>query len=76
MPNHGVNASPDVVFCSETGPYWKTHLFPTLFLSRVRKIAVTVPGDNSVDVLTNDIGIVVITDAAGELQVRRPLKLI
>ena len=37
------------------------------------QIAVTVPGDNSVDVLTNDIGIVVITDAAGELQVGRHL---
>jgi len=30
---------------------------------------VTVPGDNSVDILTNDIGVVVITDpATGELQ--------
>jgi hypothetical protein len=27
-----------------------------------------VPGDNSVDIFTNDIGVVVITDAAGQLQ--------
>jgi hypothetical protein len=39
------------------------------FLPRKFKIAVTVPGDNSVDILTNDIGVVVITDpATGELQ--------
>jgi sulfite reductase (ferredoxin) len=39
------------------------------FLPRKFKIAVTVPGDNSVDILTNDIGAVVITDpATGELQ--------
>jgi sulfite reductase beta subunit-like hemoprotein len=39
------------------------------FLPRKFKIAVTVPGDNSVDLLTNDIGVVVITDpATGELQ--------
>lgn len=28
----------------------------------------TVPGDNSVDIFTNDIGVVVITNDAGELQ--------
>jgi hypothetical protein len=39
------------------------------FLPRKFKVAVTVPGDNSVDILTNDIGVVVITDpASGELQ--------
>lgn len=39
------------------------------FLPRKFKVAVTVPGDNSVDILTNDIGVVVITDpATGELQ--------
>ncbi len=38
------------------------------FLPRKFKIAVTVPGDNSVDIFTNDIGVVVITDpASGEL---------
>ncbi|CAN0326961.1 unnamed protein product [Laminaria digitata] len=32
------------------------------------KIGVTVPGDNSIDMYTNDIGLVVITDANGELE--------
>ena len=32
------------------------------YLPRKFKIAVTVPGDNSLDLLTNDIGLVVITD--------------
>ena len=31
-------------------------------------MAITVPGDNSVDIFTNDLGIVVITDEAGEVQ--------
>ena len=44
-------------------------IYGNLYLPRKFKIAVTVPGDNSVDVLTNDIGVVVITDSAGELQV-------
>jgi hypothetical protein len=30
---------------------------------------VTVPGDNSVDLFTNDLGVVVICDEQGELQV-------
>jgi sulfite reductase (ferredoxin) len=38
------------------------------FLPRKFKIAVTVPGDNSVDLFTNDIGVVVVTDASGALQ--------
>jgi sulfite reductase (ferredoxin) len=40
---------------------------PTL-LPRKFKIAVTVPGDNSVDLLTQDIGLVVFTDPAGRLR--------
>lgn len=32
------------------------------FLPRKFKIAVTVPGDNSVDLFTNDIGVVVVMD--------------
>ncbi len=44
-------------------------IYGTQFLPRKFKIAVTVPGDNSVDMFTNDIGVVVITDpASGELQ--------
>jgi sulfite reductase (ferredoxin) len=39
------------------------------YLPRKFKIGVTVPGDNSLDVYTNDIGVVVITDpATGELE--------
>ncbi len=38
------------------------------FLPRKFKIAVTVPGDNSVDVLTNDVGLVTICNNDGELQ--------
>nr|KAJ0216832.1 hypothetical protein LSAT_V11C300133660 [Lactuca sativa] len=37
-----------------------------LFLPRKFKVAVSVPTDNSVDVLTNDIGVVVVTDDNGE----------
>lgn len=43
-------------------------IYGTQFLPRKFKIAVTVPTDNSVDILTNDIGVVVVTDADGEPQ--------
>ncbi|GLT74845.1 hypothetical protein SLA2020_466130 [Shorea laevis] len=43
-------------------------IYGTQFLPRKFKIAVTVPGDNSVDILTNDIGVVVVTDENGEPQ--------
>lgn len=32
------------------------------------KIGVTVPGDNSIDMYTNDIGLVAIVDSNGELE--------
>lgn len=38
------------------------------YLPRKFKISVTVPGDNSLDIYTNDIGCVVITNDAGELE--------
>eukprot|EP00545_Synedropsis_sp_CCMP1620_P011296 CAMPEP_0119008836 /NCGR_PEP_ID=MMETSP1176-20130426/3972_1 /TAXON_ID=265551 /ORGANISM="Synedropsis recta cf, Strain CCMP1620" /LENGTH=626 /DNA_ID=CAMNT_0006961245 /DNA_START=59 /DNA_END=1939 /DNA_ORIENTATION=- len=38
------------------------------YLPRKFKIGVTVPGDNSLDVYTNDVGVVVICDEAGELE--------
>jgi len=38
------------------------------YLPRKFKIGVTVPGDNSLDIYTNDIGVVVITNDAGELE--------
>lgn len=40
-------------------------IYGTQFLPRKFKIAVTVPGDNSVDLLTNDLGVVVIPDGRG-----------
>ncbi|XP_023874907.1 sulfite reductase [ferredoxin], chloroplastic [Quercus suber] len=43
-------------------------IYGTQFLPRKFKIAVTVPTDNSVDILTNDIGVVVVTDDEGEPQ--------
>lgn len=43
-------------------------IYGTQFLPRKFKIAITVPGDNSVDILTNDLGLVVMTDKKGELQ--------
>eukprot|EP00249_Psilotum_nudum_P021676 c28197_g1_i1 orf=690-2624(-) len=43
-------------------------IYGVQFLPRKFKIAVTVPTDNSVDILTNDIGIVVISDEGGEPQ--------
>jgi sulfite reductase (ferredoxin) len=43
-------------------PIYGTHYMPRKF-----KIAVTVPGDNSVDLFSQDVGLVVITDDSGEL---------
>lgn len=43
-------------------------IYGSVFLPRKFKVAVTVPGDNSVDLFTNDVGIVVISDAKGNLQ--------
>ena len=43
-------------------------LYGSVFLPRKFKVAVTVPGDNSVDIFTNDVGIVVMSDDSGEVQ--------
>ncbi|CAD7701538.1 unnamed protein product [Ostreobium quekettii] len=43
-------------------------IYGSQFLPRKFKIAITVPGDNSIDLLTNDIGLVVMCDDKGELQ--------
>ncbi|DBA70436.1 TPA: transcriptional regulatory protein [Trebouxia sp. C0005] len=43
-------------------------IYGNLFLPRKFKVAVTVPGDNSVDLFTNDLGLVVITSPSGELE--------
>ncbi|NJR51604.1 MAG: sulfite reductase, ferredoxin dependent [Leptolyngbyaceae cyanobacterium CSU_1_3] len=44
-------------------PIYGTHYLPRKF-----KISVTVPGDNSVDLYSQDISLVVITNAQGELE--------
>jgi len=44
-------------------PIYGTHYMPRKF-----KISVTVPGDNSVDLFSQDVSLVVITNQAGELQ--------
>ncbi|KAI4976750.1 hypothetical protein ZWY2020_050357 [Hordeum vulgare] len=41
-------------------------IYGTQYLPRKFKIAVTVAGDNSVDILTNDISVGVVSDSAGE----------
>ncbi|MEB3265040.1 MAG: sulfite reductase, ferredoxin dependent [Cyanobacteriota bacterium] len=43
-------------------------LYGATYLPRKFKVAVTVPGDNSVDLLTQDIGLVLFCDAAGRPQ--------
>lgn len=43
-------------------------IYGTQFLPRKFKVAVTVPTDNSVDILTNDVGVVVVCDDEGEPQ--------
>lgn len=42
-------------------------LYGQRYLPRKFKMAVTVPGDNSLDIYTNDIGLVVIVSEAGDL---------
>ena len=43
-------------------------LYGTTYMPRKFKCAVTVPGDNSVDLLTQDIGLVAFADASGALR--------
>ena len=43
-------------------------LYGDRYLPRKFKIGVTVPGDNSLDIYTNDIGVIVICDEKGELE--------
>ncbi len=46
----------------------KEPLYGSTYLPRKFKCAVTVPGDNSVDLLTNDIGLVVFTAPNGDMK--------
>ncbi|GGA19635.1 hypothetical protein CYANOKiyG1_34310 [Okeania sp. KiyG1] len=50
-------------FTNSEEPIYGTHYMPRKF-----KCAVTVPGDNSVDLYTQDVSLVVITNEAGELE--------
>ncbi len=43
-------------------------IYGTYYMPRKFKCAVTVPGDNSVDLFSQDVSLVVITDDSGELQ--------
>jgi len=43
-------------------------IYGTYYMPRKFKCAVTVPGDNSIDIYTQDLSLVVITNAAGELE--------
>ncbi len=51
------------IFTNSEEPIYGTHYMPRKF-----KCAVTVPGDNSVDLYTQDVSLVVITNEAGELE--------
>ena len=53
-----------VVFSGDS----KEPLYGSTYLPRKFKCAVTVPGDNSVDLLTQDVGLVVFTDPNGGLK--------
>jgi sulfite reductase (ferredoxin) len=65
---------PDVVACrnrntnNTTFPGSVEPIYGTHYLPRKFKICVTVPGDNSVDLFSQDVALVVICDAAGKLQ--------
>ena len=50
-------------FSDKEEPIYGEHYMPRKF-----KIAVTVPGDNSIDLYTQDVSLVVITNKKGELQ--------
>jgi sulfite reductase (ferredoxin) len=52
----------DTIFPAGEEPIYGTQYMPRKF-----KIAVTVPGDNSIDIFSQDLGLVVITNAKGEL---------
>ena len=50
------------IFADKEEPIYGTHYMPRKF-----KCCVTVPGDNSVDLYTHDVGLVVITNKSGKL---------
>ncbi|PSB17965.1 sulfite reductase, ferredoxin dependent [filamentous cyanobacterium CCP2] len=51
------------IFHDKEEPIYGTHYMPRKF-----KVCVTVPGDNSVDLFSQDVTLVVMTDQQGELQ--------
>ncbi len=66
--------APEVKAARQAGiPGGKVHdpiepIYGQQFMPRKFKISVTVPGDNSIDLLTHDISLVVITNAKDELE--------
>jgi sulfite reductase (ferredoxin) len=56
------NGNGTVIHDSEE-PLYGSHYMPRKF-----KCCVTVPGDNSIDIYTHDVSLIVIVDAAGELE--------
>jgi sulfite reductase (ferredoxin) len=54
---------PGVNLADAVEPIYGAHYMPRKF-----KCSVTVPGDNSIDILTHDIGLVVMTNSQGELE--------
>jgi|AntAceMinimDraft_1070359.scaffolds.fasta_scaffold12744_1 sulfite reductase (ferredoxin) len=63
-----VEEKPEVVACREDNRFGTNYvgspepIYGTLFLPRKFKIGITVPGDNHIDFLTNDVGICVVMD--------------
>ncbi len=58
-----IRDSRGTIFPDNEEPLYGDHYMPRKF-----KCGVTIPGDNSIDIYTNDVGLVVITDEAGDLQ--------
>jgi sulfite reductase (ferredoxin) len=48
-------------------PEDKEPLYGTQYMPRKFKIAITVPGDNSIDIFSQDLGLVIISDDKGEV---------
>lgn len=57
---HNINGS---IFEGHSEPIYGTHYMPRKF-----KCSVTVPGDNSIDLYSQDVSLVVMTDEQGQLQ--------
>lgn len=71
LTEKGIDVQAAMLFDKGTGIITKDAVEPLYgnrYLPRKFKIGITVPGDNSLDLYINDIGLVVITNDAGELE--------